>query len=145
MIICRLPAPKKYFYNRNITLNYAASYIKPISEVALPGNASVASNSHISATLSHPLWKDVKDWKSYLLAVAMIMSFEVLKYFFSAQISFFSICLPVVTRSQTGKNDVFFFRNLDPHGTRFFHEQNDGLWLEFALFGSWWNIQMILV
>ena len=49
----------------------------------------VASNSHISTILSHPLWKNVNDSKSYVLAVPMIMSFKVLKYFFSGKISFF--------------------------------------------------------
>ena len=49
----------------------------------------VASNSHISTTLSHPLWKNVNDSKNYALAVPMIMSFKDLKYFFSGKISFF--------------------------------------------------------
>ena len=49
----------------------------------------VALNSHISTILSHPLWKNVNDSKSYVLAVPMIMSFKVLKYFFSGKISFF--------------------------------------------------------
>ena len=62
-----------------------------------------ASNSHISATLSHPLWKNVNDSKSYILAVPLTMSFKVLKYFFSSKMSFFSIFLAVVARSQTGK------------------------------------------
>ena len=80
----------------------------------------VASVSHVSTTLSHPLWKNVNDSKSYVLAVPMIMSFKVLKYFFSGKISFFSICLPVVMRSQTG---IFFFRNLDKHNSRLFSQE----------------------
>ena len=46
------------------------------------------SNSDISLTLSHPLWKNVSDSKSYVLAVPMFMSLKVLKYFFSGKSSF---------------------------------------------------------
>ena len=67
----------------------------------------VGSNSHISTTLSHSLWKNVNGSKSCVLAVPMIISFKVLKYFFSWKIFFF-ICLPMKTRSQAGKNVVFF-------------------------------------
>ena len=81
----------------------------------------VTSNSHISTTLSHPLWKNVSDSKRYVLAVPMIIPFKVLKYFLVAKVIFF-ICLPVVTRSQTGKN-VSLFRNLDPHNSRRFHKK----------------------
>ena len=73
----------------------------------------VASNPHMSTILSHPLWLNVNNSTSYVLAVPMIMYFNVLKYFFSGKISFFSICLPVVTRSQTRKN-VFFFQKSWP-------------------------------
>ena len=39
----------------------------------------------------------------------MVISFNVLKYFSGRKLQnkFFSICQPVVTRSQTGRNDVF--------------------------------------
>ena len=49
----------------------------------------VASNSHISTTLFHSLWKNVYDSKCYALAVPMIMSLNILMYFFSGNISFF--------------------------------------------------------
>ena len=42
---------------------------------------------------------------------------------FSSKISFFSICLHVVTRSQTLKNDVFSFRNLDPYKSRLYSQE----------------------
>ena len=42
------------------------------------------------------------------------------KVFFQWQNNFFSICSPVATRSQTGKNDYFFFKNVDPHNSRLF-------------------------
>ena len=85
----------------------------------------VASNSHISTT-SHLLWKNVNE-KSYVLAMQMIMPFKVLKYYFSGKISeFFSICLPVVTRSQTGK--FFFLSEILTNTTvDFFHKKNNGL------------------
>ena len=42
----------------------------------------VTSNAHISTTWSHPLWKNVNDWKSYVPTVPMIMSFKVFEVFF---------------------------------------------------------------
>ena len=69
----------------------------------------VASNAHISTILSHPLWKNVNEWKNYVPAVPVIMTFKVLKYFSNGKINFFLFaCLE--------KN--FFFRNLDPHNSR---------------------------
>ena len=49
----------------------------------------VASNYHMSATLSHPLWKNVNDSKCFILAVPISMSFKVLKYFSVAKRNFF--------------------------------------------------------
>ena len=65
----------------------------------------------------------------------MIMSFKVLKYFLVAK-EVFSICLRVLTRSQTGKNVVFFSEILAHTTVGFFHKKKDGLWPEFALFKS---------
>ena len=81
---------QKYFYNWNITLNY---YF--ICKIIVRGNfiylemPLIASNTHISSPLFRLLWKIVNDLKSYVLAVQMIMSFNVLKYFSSDKISFF--------------------------------------------------------
>ena len=107
MIICRLPAPTKVFLQlkhntgqRSIMARKGTSFLKnglqklnppPPSpslynfhkrgqrsiverNIGLEYAMLVASNSHIS-TLSCPLWK-----KSYILAVPVIMSFKVLKY-----------------------------------------------------------------
>ena len=52
------------------------------------------------------------------------------KVFFQWQNNFFSICSPVATRSQTGKNDFFFFLKMLTHTTvGSFHQNKDGLWL----------------
>ena len=59
--------------------------------------------------------------QNVVLAVPMIKSFKVFKYFFRWQNKFFSIYLPVLTRSQTG---IFFsFRNLDPQNSRLFSQE----------------------
>ena len=68
----------------------------------------VVSNAHISTTLSHPLSKNINDWKSYVPAVPMIMFFKVLKYFSNDKISFFLFAWP----------NFLFFRNLEPHNSR---------------------------
>ena len=70
----------------------------------------VVSNAHISTTLSHPLSKNINDWKSYVPAVPMIMFFKVLKYFSNDKISFFLFAWP----------NFLFFRNLEPHSSRLF-------------------------
>ena len=81
---------KKYFNNRNITLNY---YF--ICNINMRGNflylemPLVASNTHNLTSLFHPLWKIVNISKSFVPAVPMIISFKVLKYFSSGKISFF--------------------------------------------------------
>ena len=49
----------------------------------------------------------------------VLQSFEV---FFSGKVSFFFICVTVLTRSQTGKN-FFFFRNLDQNNSRLFTQE----------------------
>ena len=71
----------------------------------------VASNAHISKTLSHPLWKNVNDWKSYVPTVPRIMFFKVLKYFSNGKIRFFLVAFQIF---------FLFFRNLDPHNSRLF-------------------------
>ena len=85
----------------------------------------VASVSHVSTTLSHPLWKNVNDSKSYVLAVSMIMSFKVLKYFFSGKISF--LLLLACGNEISNRNKMiyifFFFRNLDLHSSRLFSQE----------------------
>ena len=86
----------------------------------------VASNSHISTTLSHLLWKNINDSKSYVLAVPMIMSFKVLKYFFSGKISF--LLLLACGNEISNRNKMiyiffFFFRNLDLHSSRLFSQE----------------------
>ena len=83
----------------------------------------VASNAHISTTLSHPLWKSVNDWKSYVPAMPVIMSFKVLKYFSNEKINFFLFAC----------RKKFFFRNLDTRNSRL---KNVDFWLEFTLFAS---------
>ena len=100
----------------------------------------VASVSHVSTTLSHPLWKNVNDSKSYVLAVSMIMSFKVLKSFFSGKMSFFYL----LACGNKISNQNFFSEILTNTTVDFFRKKNNGLWLEFALFGSYWNMQMII-
>ena len=92
-----------------------------------------ASNSHISATLSHPLWKNVNYSKSYILAVPLTMFFKVLKYFFSSKMSFFFYLLGCGNKISNWKN---FSEILTDTTVGFFQKKNDGLWLEFAVFGS---------
>ena len=66
----------------------------------------VASNPHIS-TLSRPLWKNGNDWKRYVPAVPMIMSFKV--FLMAKYVSFYLLAR------------IFFpLRNLDPHNSRCF-------------------------
>ena len=89
----------------------------------------VASNFHISTTLSQPLWKNVNDSKSYILAVPMIMSFKVLKYFFSSKKSCFLFAWLWLQDLKPEKM-FFFFRNLDQHNGRLFHKKNNVLWPE---------------
>ena len=86
----------------------------------------VASNSHISTTLSHLLWKNINDSKSYVLAVPMIMSFKVLKYFFSGKISFLLLLAcgnEISNRNKMIYIYIFFFRNLDLHNSRLFSQE----------------------
>ena len=116
---------QKYFYNWNMILNYCSIY-----KINIRGNfiwKYPSSNFHISTRLSH------FEKKSNVLAVPMIMSFKVLKHFFSHKVSF-SIWFPVATRSQTRKN---IFSEILTHTTvGFFQKKTDDLWLEFVLFGS---------
>ena len=127
---------QKHFYNWNITLNYWFIY-----KINIRGSFTwkcplVASNIHISTTLSDPLWKNINYSKSYVLAVPIVISFKVLNCFSINKNKFLSISLPVITRSQT-KKLIFFFSEILTHTTvDFFHKKNVGLWLEFALFVS---------
>ena len=93
----------------------------------------VASNSHISTTLLHPLWKNINDSKSYVLAVPIIMSFKVLKYFFSGKIGFFFYLLACGNKIS---NWIFSSEILTNTTVGFFHKKNNGLWLDFTLFES---------
>ena len=94
----------------------------------------VASNSHISTTLSHTLWKNVNDSKSYVLAVPVIMSFKVVKYFCSGKIVFFYL---LACGNKISNRKKCLFSEILAHTTAgFFHKKDDGLWLEFAVFGS---------
>ena len=85
---------QKCFYNWKITLNY---YF--ICKINIRGNflylemPLVASDTHILTPLFCPLWKIISDSKNVVPAVPMIMSFKVLKYFFSGEISFFLFLL----------------------------------------------------
>ena len=79
----------------------------------------VASNSHILTTLSHALWKDVNDSKSYVLALPMIKSVKILKYCFSGKNKFFFYLLACGNKIANRKKICFFFfRNLEPHNSR---------------------------
>ena len=67
----------KVLYNfRNMECNIGLEYTLP-----------VASNVHISTTLSNSLWKNVNDWKIYVPVVPIIMPFKVLKHLCSGKIS----------------------------------------------------------
>ena len=70
----------------------------------------------------------------------MIMSFKVLKYFFSGKISFLLLLAcgnEISNRNKMIYIYIFFFSEILTYTTvGFFHKKNDGLWLEFALFGS---------
>ena len=57
--------------------------------ISLEYSLLVASNSHISTTLCHLLWKNVNGSKIYVLTVPMMISFKVFRYFLSGKISFF--------------------------------------------------------
>ena len=77
--------------NRNKTLyNFCKRQqrSKVQRNIGLQYTLLVASNSHISTTLSH-LLSNVNDSKGYALTVPMILPFKVLKHFFSGKISFF--------------------------------------------------------
>ena len=98
----------------------------------------VVSNSHVyfKNIISTTLKKC--EWLKKLcidLTVQMIMSFKVLKYFLLAK-EVFSICLRVLTRSQTGKN-VFFFRNLGPHNSRLFSQEKGWFMAGICLIYKW--------
>ena len=95
----------------------------------------MALNSNILTTLSQPLRKNVNDPKSYVVAMRMIMFFKILKCSFSGKIRFFYLLAWGNEIPQTRKNDVFFSEILTHITLDFFHTKNDGLWLEFALFG----------
>ena len=93
-IACRLAAPTKVF----LQLEHNTDYYF-ISKINIRGDflylemLLVASNTHILTPLFCALWKIVNDSKSFVPAVPMIMSFKVLKYFFSGEISFFLFLL----------------------------------------------------
>ena len=79
----------KVLYNfRNMECNIGLEYTLP-----------VASNVHISTTLSHSLWKNVNDWTIYVPVVPIIMPLKVLKHLCSGKISFYLLA---------GKNLVVF-------------------------------------
>ena len=81
----------------------------------------VASNPHIS-TLSQPLWKNGNDWKRYVPAVPMIMSFKV--FLMAKYVSFYLLAR------------TFSPSEIWTHTTvGVFHPKNVGFWLEFTLFG----------
>ena len=94
--------------------------------VGLEYTLLAALNAHISTTLSHSLCKSINDWKGYVPAVPMTMSFKVLKYFVIAKrVSFYFL---------TGK--IFFSEILTHTRVGFFHQNNVDFCLEFDLFGS---------
>ena len=171
MIISRLPAPTKVFLQlkhntgqRSIMARKGTSFWKmgyknltPPSlynfhkrgqhstverNIGLEYAMLVASNSHIS-TLSCPLWK-----KSYILAVPVIMSFKVLKYwsilFVTKEVLFYlSACGNEISNRK--KCFCFFSEILTHTRVGFFQDENDHLWLKFPLIEIKWNIQMIIV
>ena len=112
---------QKYFYNWNITLNYCFIY-KSISGLTLSGDAPFSIKC------------------PYFDNITLPTCFEL---FFYWKNKFLSICSPVVTRSQI--RNVFFSEILTHTTEGFFHKKNVGLWLEFASFWSWCNMQMIIV
>ena len=104
---------QKYFCNWNIILNYCSIY-----KINIRGNfiwKYPSSNFHISTRLSH------FEKKSNVLAVPMIMSFKVLKHFFSHKVSFFYL-IPCGNKISNQKK--YFLRNLDPHNSRLFSKEN---------------------
>ena len=108
---------QKYFYNWHMKLNY---YF--ICKINIMGNFMLKSHwysikcPYFDRSFSG-LWKIVNDSKNYVSAVPMIMSFNLLEYFYSGKISFFLFVsfLSAVRRSQTRKNDVFFQKSWTTH------------------------------
>ena len=72
--------------------------------------------------------------ENYVPAVPVIMSFKVLKYFCSGKIVFFYL---LACGNKISNRKKCLFSEILAHTTAgFFHKKDDGLWLEFAVFGS---------
>ena len=80
----------------------------------------IVANSQIYFNNISPTLKKCKWLKKLCTGSANDHVHQSSEVFFSGKISFFSICLPVVMRSQTG---IFFFRNLDKHNSRLFSQE----------------------
>ena len=105
---------QKYSYNWNMILNYCSIY-----NINIRGNfiwKYPSSNFHISARLSHLLWKKKQCTSStndYVL-----QSFEA---FLINKISFFYF---IPCSSKISQHKKYFLRNLDPHNSRLFLKEN---------------------
>ena len=91
----------------------------------------VASNYHMSTTLSHPLRKNVNDSKCFLLAVPIILSFKVLKYFSVAKRNFFYLLS--CGNEISNRKKLFFFLTHTTEG--FFHKKK--WWFMAGIYLIW--------
>ena len=111
VINCRLAATTKVFLQLEHHTEDTASSVKSISEITLSGTVS----GSIKCPYFHSIiLSTVNDSKSYVPAVPMIMSFEVLKYFSSSKISFYMLACG--NKISSREKSMILFRNLD-HAT----------------------------